>query len=63
MKSKKKRPLARRTKMLSRSQLEEQRINFAFGNAPEGASKWVTRRSLRKAAANRVFFGRSDLHQ
>ena len=59
MKNKKNRTPVKGAKMLSRAQLEKQRINFAFGNAPEGASKWVTRKSLRKAATNRVFIGRS----
>jgi len=45
----------RRRSAPTRAQLEVQRINFAFGNAPEGAGKWVTRRSLRKAALDRVF--------
>lgn len=48
----------RSRKLLTRKQLELQRISFAFGNAPEGANKWVTRKSLRKAASDRVFIDR-----
>jgi hypothetical protein len=35
---------------LTRSQLAKQRIDFAYGNAPEGANRWVTKRSLKSAA-------------
>jgi len=53
---------AKTIKPLSRRQLELQRINFAFGNAPEGAQKWVTRKSLEKAATDRIFLDKdSDL--
>ena len=48
---------------MTRADLEEQRINFAFGNAPEGAAKWVTRKSLRKVAADRVFIGPQTRHR
>jgi hypothetical protein len=45
---------------LSRVEMEEQRINFAFGNAPEGSNRWVTRASLKKAATDRVLAVRRD---
>jgi hypothetical protein len=45
---------------VSQAELEEQRINFAFGNAPEGATSWVTRASLKKAAINRFLVSRKD---
>jgi hypothetical protein len=37
-----------------------QRINGAWGNAPEGAAKWGTKRSLAKAANDRVFITRAS---
>jgi hypothetical protein len=45
---------------LSRAELEEQRIDFAYGNAPEGAARWVTRASLKKAAADRFLASRKN---
>jgi hypothetical protein len=49
-----------RASRLSRAELDEQRINFAYGNAPEGATRWVTRTSLKKAATNRLLVSRKD---
>jgi hypothetical protein len=49
-----------RASRLSRAELDEQRINFAYGNAPEGATRWVTRASLKKAATHRLLVSRKD---
>jgi hypothetical protein len=59
LKKKNARPSAR-TFGLSQAELEEQRINFAFGNAPENAIRWVTRASLKRAATDRFLASRKD---